>query len=107
MQKSRMQATHKYKKEKRVFKKNCDQLKNGTILRILSLSFLECNVIFFDYIASLTDESPELLLAPVLQQLAGNVAGNIFRPEQSFNQSSLAAFDQLPAAISSISDIQQ
>jgi hypothetical protein len=71
------------------------------------LSFLERNVIFFDDITSLTDEPPELLLAPILQQLAGNVAGNIFCPEQAFNQSSIAAFDQLPAAISSIWDIKQ
>jgi len=71
------------------------------------LSFLERNVIFFDDITSLTDEPPELLLAPILQQLAGNVAGNIFRPEQSFNQSSLATIDQLTAVISSIWDIQQ
>jgi len=90
-----------------VFKKNCYQLRNGKILCILSLSFLERNVIFFDDITSLTDEPPELLLAPILQQLAGNVAGNIFRPEQSFNQSSLATIDQLTAVISSIWDIQQ
>jgi hypothetical protein len=79
----------------------------GKILCILSLSFLERNVIFFDDITSLTDESPELLLTPILQKLAGNVAGNIFRPEQSFNQSSLATIDRLPAAVSSPSDIQQ
>jgi hypothetical protein len=78
---------------------------NGKILCILSLSFLERYVIFFDDITSLTDEPPELLLAPILQQLAGNVAGDIFSPEQSFNQSSTATIDQLPAAISSNSDI--
>jgi hypothetical protein len=59
--------------------------KRKNLVYLLSLSFLERNIIFFDDITSLTDEPPELLLTPILQQLAGNVAGNIFRPEQSFN----------------------